>query len=84
MVIPNVGDDDFPSYFAKKSEKALLEDARVLYVGMTRAKSNLWLTFANTKQMHSQKGLWTKNQALSRFLLSMNWNNILELTSGKY
>ena len=69
VVIPNVNDNEFPSFFAKK-DNDLLEDAKVLYVGMTRAKKNLWLTFSKSGSR------WNKRQELSRFLTPINWQEV--------
>ena len=44
VIVPQIVDGTFPSFFSKsKIEKK--EDARILYVAMTRAKKNLLLTF---------------------------------------
>lgn len=44
VIVPQVVDGTFPSFFSK-SKKEKKEDARILYVAMTRAKTNLLITF---------------------------------------
>ena len=61
VVIPQIVDDNFPHYHFSKSQSQIDEDARLLYVAMTRAKTNLLMTF------------YTKNnfgyaQSLTRFI----------------
>ncbi len=61
VIIPGCTDDNFPSYFSKKSgEQSIIEDARLLYVAMTRTKKRLLIT------SHTKKGSW--DQKPSRFL----------------
>jgi len=51
VIIPQVVDGTFPSFFSH-TESEKLEDARLLYVAMTRAKTNLLLTYHNEFYRH--------------------------------
>jgi DNA helicase-2/ATP-dependent DNA helicase PcrA len=45
VIIPSCTDSTFPSFFSEKDgEKAIKEDARLLYVAMTRARKRLLIT----------------------------------------
>jgi len=61
VIIPACTDDNFPSYFSKLNN-TIIEDARLLYVAMTRAKKRLFIT------SHTQNNKGYK-QKPSRFLL---------------
>ncbi len=62
VIIPACTDDNYPSYFAKKEgEEAIIENARLLYVAMTRAKKRLLITSSTS----NEKGYSTRP---SRFL----------------
>ena len=43
VIIPQCAKNNYPSYFSR-SEEAIMEDARLLYVAMTRAKRKLLIT----------------------------------------
>jgi DNA helicase-2/ATP-dependent DNA helicase PcrA len=73
VVVPDVVEDVFPNFYSKEEEK-ILEDARLLYVAITRAKQKLWLTFSEIKPIETKKGIWNKPQHLSRFLTGINWS----------
>ena len=63
VIIPQVVEDNFP-YFNSVTNDKILEDARLLYVAMTRAKTNLLLTRHTVKSSASIEHI--KN--LSRFI----------------
>ncbi len=44
VIIPQLVDETFPFFYSKTNEE-IKEDARLLYVAMTRSKTNLLLTF---------------------------------------
>jgi len=50
LIIQGVTDNSYPSYFSKESgdPKAIVEEARVLYVAITRAKKELLITSHNS------------------------------------
>lgn len=54
VVVLNVVDDRFPSYFARNDERATAESARVLYVAMSRARRRLCL--AVCKETRTARG----------------------------
>jgi len=45
-----------------------MEEAKVLYVAITRAKKSLSLTYSTTKAIPTKRGIWEKNQTVSRFI----------------
>jgi len=66
VIIPACTDDNFPSYYSKLAgEEGILENARLLYVAMTRARKRLLIT-SHTKKITP----WGKeiSQEPSRFL----------------
>ena len=66
VIIPACTDDNFPSYYSKLAgEEGILENARLLYVAMTRARKRLLIT-SHTKKITP----WGKEipQEPSRFL----------------
>jgi DNA helicase-2/ATP-dependent DNA helicase PcrA len=69
VIIPGCTDDNFPNYFSKQSgKKAVIEDARLLYVAMTRTKKQLLITSHTMKIIQTSRGLWEIAQKPSRFL----------------
>lgn len=69
VIIPGCTDGNFPSYFSEiDGEKAIIEDARLLYVAMTRARKRLLITSHTEKAINTKRGLWIIPQAPSRFL----------------
>lgn len=63
VIISNVVDDVYPHY-QSESEREILEDARKLYVALTRAKRKLMI-FHHAAKLTSS-GMWSKR--LSRFI----------------
>ncbi len=53
VIIPEVREYIFPHFFSKKQSK-INEDARLLYVAMTRAKTNLLITFSTRNKGYAQ------------------------------
>jgi len=69
VIIPGCTDDNYPSYFSKQTgEENIIEDARLLYVAMTRTKKRLLLTSHTLKIIPTRRGLWELGQIPSRFL----------------
>ncbi len=69
VIIPGCTDDNYPSYYSKKDgEKSIIEDARLLYVAMTRTKKRLLITSHTLKIIQTKRGPWELNQIPSRFL----------------
>lgn len=74
VILFDVVDDVYPSYFAKKSKNAQAqcqESARLLYVGMTRAKKRLTLAMYNTRTVLSKGKVYHFDQNPSPFLRSI-------------
>lgn len=67
VIIPQVVDGTFPFYQSKSGEK-IREDARLLYVAMTRAKSNLLITCPNFIIVKSDDKSYIFNRNLSYFI----------------
>jgi len=71
VIIPACTDDNFPSYYSKLAgEEGILESARLLYVGITRARKRLLIT-SHTKHITN----WGKefSQQPSRFLVPIKY-----------
>ncbi len=69
VIIPGCTDDNFPGYYSKQSgAEAILEEARLLYVAMTRAKKRLLITSHTMKVIQTRRGPWEIEQEPSRFL----------------
>jgi DNA helicase-2/ATP-dependent DNA helicase PcrA len=64
VFIAGLEEDLFPHINSKKNIEALEEERRLLYVGMTRAKKNLYLTSSLYRFIHGS----LKEQRPSRFL----------------
>ncbi|MDP2171106.1 MAG: exodeoxyribonuclease V subunit gamma, partial [Rhodocyclaceae bacterium] len=47
-------EDLFPHENARKEDKGLEEERRLMYVAVTRARQRLYLTFAQTRMLHGQ------------------------------
>ncbi len=67
VFLPSLNEGDFPSYFSKSQEE-VIEECRLFYVAMTRAKENLYLTGYNMNNRRRKTG--------SRFLEYINQNYI--------
>ncbi len=75
----------FPGEMSRYNDEDLEEERRLCYVGITRAKKQLYLSSAETRFMFGQ----TKRNRLSRFyeeideeLLDVKYNNFTQLTSN--
>ncbi|MBM6992113.1 MAG: UvrD-helicase domain-containing protein [Prevotella sp.] len=64
VIVFDVVDGRLPSYFSEGNPKAIAEDARKLYVAMSRAKRRLYITHCMARKI----GRDIKPQRLSRFL----------------
>lgn len=60
----------FPSSRSMDDSKALEEERRLAYVGITRAKTKLFLTYAKSRFLNGQRGYATP----SRFLFELGYN----------
>lgn len=67
VIVFDVVDGRIPSFFNENNPKGLAEDARKLYVAMSRAKKRLVITYSKTKQLSRD----VRTQRLSRFLNSV-------------
>lgn len=57
----------FPGYMSMEDEEALQEERRLCYVGITRARERLFMTYAGERRIHGETQLTKK----SRFLKEM-------------
>ncbi len=64
VFIPGMEDNTFPSYLSTLSEDEMQEERRLAYVGITRAKKNLYLSCAKSRTMFGK----TLHNRPSRFL----------------
>ncbi len=64
VIVFDVVDGRLPNYYSEGNPAQLSEDARKLYVAMTRAKKRLFISYSRQKQV----GRDTKPQRLSRFM----------------
>jgi DNA helicase-2/ATP-dependent DNA helicase PcrA len=64
VIVFDVVDGRLPNYYSEGNLAQLSEDARKLYVAMTRAKKRLFISYSRQKQV----GRDTKPQRLSRFM----------------
>ncbi len=71
VIIPGCTDNNFPSYFDKRDGNEI-ESARLLYVGMTRAKRSI--IFTNFTEQQNQYGQ-NFPQRISRFLKKFNFED---------
>ena len=67
VIVFDVVDSRIPNYYNENNPKGLAEDARKLYVAMSRAKKRLVITYSKSRLV----GRDTKPQHLSRFLSSV-------------
>lgn len=67
VIVFDMVDGRLPNYFSLNDPKGMAEDARKLYVAMSRAKKRLVITYSKTKQVGREK----KSQQLSRFFSSV-------------
>ena len=68
VFIVGMEDGIFPSEMTKYSEEDLEEERRLCYVGITRAKKELFLIRANSRMLYGQ----TKRNQASRFLTEIS------------
>jgi DNA helicase-2/ATP-dependent DNA helicase PcrA len=54
VFICGLEEDLFPHENARKEDKGLEEERRLMYVAVTRARQRLYLTFAQTRMLHGQ------------------------------
>jgi DNA helicase-2/ATP-dependent DNA helicase PcrA len=76
VFIAGLEEDLFPHINSKKTKEELEEERRLLYVGMTRAKKNLYLTSSLYRFIHGS----LKEQRPSRFLGEIS-NKHMEIIS---
>ena len=67
VIVFDVVDGRIPNYYNENNPKGLAEDARKLYVAMSRAKKRLVITYSKSRLV----GRDTKPQHLSRVLSSV-------------
>ena len=73
VIIPQCADNNYPNYFSLKpyNEEAVMEDARLLYVAMTRAKRKLLITCSSDVFIQSPRYVGPFSQNISRFLMKI-------------
>ena len=67
VIIPQCAEKNYPSYYSN-SEEEVMEDARLLYVAMTRAKRKLLITYSSDVVVRTPKDKYYFPQEMSRFL----------------
>lgn len=68
VVVYGVVDGTYPFFFNRDDPEAQKEDARCLYVAMTRARRRLGLVAWKNQIINTRRGEWIKNAELSPFL----------------
>ncbi|CAM9996856.1 unnamed protein product, partial [Choristocarpus tenellus] len=66
VFLTGLEDGSFP--LEKAKEKEMDEERRLMYVGMTRAKARLFLTWRKERLLFGSKGAWTEESDPSPFL----------------
>ena len=89
VIIPQCAENIYPFYFNLKpyNEEAVMEDARLLYVAMTRAKRKLLITCSSDVYVDSPNYQGHFSQNISRFLREiypMFKNTILRIGTGAH
>ncbi len=65
IIIFDVNDDRYPGFFSKDNPNAIEEDARKLYVALTRARHRILITLSAEKR---DRGYQVRQRDMSRFL----------------
>lgn len=65
VIVFDVNDDRYPGFFSKDNPNAIEEDARKLYVALTRARHRIIVTLSAEKR---DRGYQVKQRDMSRFL----------------
>jgi len=70
VIIPQCAENNYPSYFSLNpyNEEAVMEDARLLYVAMTRAKRKLLITCSSDIYVDTPNYQGHFSQNISQFL----------------
>ena len=73
VIIPQCAENNYPSYFSLNpyNEEAVMEDARLLYVAMTRAKRKLLITCSSDVYVDTPNYQGHFSQNISRFLFDI-------------
>ena len=80
VFIPGMEENIFPSYRSVESDNRLEEERRLMYVGITRARQRLFLTYANSRMLFNQ----FSHNPPSRFLDEIPPRLIQEEYAGGY
>lgn len=75
VIICGVEEGLFPHHMSSDDANRLEEERRLCYVGMTRAKRKLFLTYAETRRMYGRDNYHT----VSRFILEIPSEFIVEI-----
>ncbi len=89
VIIPQCAENNYPNYFSLKpyNEEAVMEDARLLYVAMTRAKRKLLITCSSHIYVDTPNYSRHFFQDISRFLRDikpMFKSTILRISTPKH
>jgi superfamily I DNA/RNA helicase len=89
VIIPQCAENNYPNYFSLNpyNEEAVMEDARLLYVAMTRAKRKLLITCSSDVYVDSLNYQGHFSQQTSCFLEKirpMFKNTILRIGTGAH
>lgn len=75
VIICGVEEGLFPHHMSSDEAHSLEEERRLCYVGMTRAKRKLFLTYAETRRMYGRDNYHT----ISRFILEIPSEYLVEV-----
>ncbi len=79
VFITGMEDGLFPGYMSMEDEEEMQEERRLCYVGITRAKDKLFMTYAKERHVHGQPQSSKKSRFLSELPSSVA---DMELSSG--
>ena len=68
VIVFDVNDDRYPSFFSKENPVAIDEDARKLYVALTRARQRILVTMSAEKR---ERGYQNRQRDISRFMTAV-------------
>lgn len=75
VIVPGCTSEDFPSYYSRRDNKED-EDARLLYVAMTRAKKRLLITSHTKKQLRNRTIIVSPSKFLNPIMNMINENGV--------
>jgi superfamily I DNA/RNA helicase len=74
VFLPGMEEDSLPNWNAVQAgQSAIEEERRLFYVGVTRAKQQLTLTYCNRRRTHARQP--------SRFLKGLRWRRLVRFAN---